>query len=182
MTESHSILSLSPDVGEVTGTEPLDATHVQMLHWLEQLGELVEHLEATGWDTWSRDRAGAVIHFFSQTGRQHHAEEERFVFPLLVNRGDAAMDAHVERLLQDHGWLEENWLELLSQLRPVAEGFGGYEVDLLRHASNVYEALLKEHIELEETLVYPAARATAALHREGLRHRRGATEGVPSSS
>ena len=34
----------------------------------------------------------------------------------------------------------------------------------------------------KETLVYPAARATAALHREGLRHRRGATEGVPSSS
>ena len=168
----------TPDHAPPADFAPQDETHRQMVHWLGNLDALVVRLEAEGWTPWARDTARSVVDFFSQAGRQHHADEEKLVFPLLVGRGNAELDAQVERLQQDHGWIEENWLELMSQLRPVAEGFTTYDADLLRQVSDVFTALLREHIELEETSVYPAARATLAQHRAGVAHRTGGGQPV----
>jgi hypothetical protein len=138
---------------------PAADAHPQVRHWLGQLDELVAHMAADGWDAWARERARAVIAFFGSVGRQQRRDEELLLFPMVAGRGDAALDAKVERLLQDHGWLEENWAELLSQLRPIAEGFSGFDVDMLHHAAQVYSALWEEHLELVERVIHPAARA-----------------------
>ena len=76
------------------------------------------------------------------------------------------------RLRQDQGWLEENWREVLAQLQPVAQGFGGYDIDMLRHASDVYAALLLEHLALEQGHVFPAARASADTQMKAVEIRR----------
>jgi hypothetical protein len=57
-------------------------------------------------------------------------------------------------------------------LQPVAEGFGGYDIDMLRHASDVYAALLIEHLALEQGLVFPAARASANTQMMAMEMRR----------
>jgi hemerythrin-like domain-containing protein len=138
---------------------PAADAHPQVRHWLHQLDELVAHMASDGWDAWARERARDVIAFFAGSGRQQRRDEELLLFPMVAGRGDAALDAKVERLLQDHGWLEENWNELVSQLRPIAEGFGGYDVDMLAHAAQVYAALWEEHLDLVERVIHPAARA-----------------------
>jgi len=153
-----------------------DATHDQMRYWLGELQTLVNHMEDRGWDTWARDHARSVIDFFSHTARQHHADVDRQIFPLVAGRGDPTLDTSVDRLRQDQGWLEENWREVLAQLQPVAEGFGGYDVDMLRHAADVYAALLLEHLALEQGSVFPAARASADSQRKGGEVRRGGAE------
>ena len=84
-----------------------DATHDQMRYWLGELQTLVNHMEDRGWDTWARDHARSVIDFFSHTARQHHADVDRQIFPLVSGRGDASIDTSVDRLRQDQGWLEE---------------------------------------------------------------------------
>jgi hypothetical protein len=71
------------------------------------------------------------------------------------------MEAHVDQLRQDHGWLDESWSELNAQLQPVAEGFGGYDIDTLRQVASVYDGLLREQLAREKDVV-PAARASAA--------------------
>ena len=101
---------------------------------------------------------------------------DRQVFPLIVGRGDEFIETSVDRLRQDQGWLEENWREVLAQLQPVAEGFGGYDIDMLRHASDVYAALLVEHLALEKGLVFPAARASASVQIQGAEMRRASNE------
>ena len=153
-----------------------DATHDQMRYWLGELQTLVNHMEDRGWDTWARDHARSVIDFFSHTARQHHVDVDRQIFPLVSGRGDASIDTSVDRLRQDQGWLEENWREVLAQLQPVAEGFGGYDVDMLRHAADVYAALLLEHLALEQGSVFPAARASADSQRKASEVRRGGAE------
>ena len=149
-----------------------DATHDQMRYWLGELQRLVNHMEDRGWDTWARDHARSVIDFFSHTARQHHIDVDRQICPLITGRGDAHIESSVDRLRQDQGWLEENWREVLAQLQPVAEGFGGYDVDMLRHASDVYAALLIEHLALEQGQLFPAARASADSHMKAMESRR----------
>ena len=140
--------------------DQLDATHEQMRYWLEELKSLVTHLDDQGWDTWARDHARSIIEYFGGTARQHHWEVDRKVLPLVTGRGDRAIEAHVDTLRQDHGWLDESWSELSAQLQPVAEGFGGYDIDTLRQASEVYDGLLREQL-VREYAVVPTARALA---------------------
>jgi hypothetical protein len=151
----------TPTAGAAPVLDRVEATHAQMRYWLGELQTLVNHMEDRGWDTWARDHARSVIDFFSNTARQHHVDVDRQVCPLVHGRGDDFLDSHIDRLRQDQGWLEENWREVLAQLQPVAEGFGGYDIDMLRHASDVYAALLLEHLALEQGTVFPAARASA---------------------
>ena len=162
----------TPIAGALPVLDRLDATHEQMRYWLGELQSLVNHMEDRGWDTWARDHARSVIDFFSHTARQHHLDVDRQLFPLITGRGDEFIEASVDRLRQDQGWLEENWREVLAQLQPVAEGFGGYDIDMLRHACDVYAALLVEHLALEKSLVEPAARASADVQMQGAEIRR----------
>jgi hemerythrin-like domain-containing protein len=173
-----------PNDPSAAGTKPvldrLESTHDQMFYWLDELKSLVDHMELQGWDTWARDHARSVIDFFSKTARQHHMDIDRQVLPLVAARGDAdsSIQTGIERMRQDHGWIDENWSELLAQLQPVAEGFGGYDLDTLRQVADVFDTLLREHIELEKSLLYPA-RAQAEAEGQGEATRRA--ESAPTS-
>lgn len=140
----------------------LEHTHHQMVDKLSGLVQLVAHLQAHGVDDSARRLAKGLCKFFSETARGHHADEETLVFPALIRQGDPALVAQVLRLQQDHGWLEEDWLELSPQLQAVAEGYSWYELDGLRQAVEVFAGLYQEHIALEESLIYPEARRQLA--------------------
>lgn len=142
--------------------ESLDRTHRQMMDVLVDLSHLVKHLEAQGVDQSARQSAKAICKFFDEHAREHHLHEETVVFPVLIRKGDPELTAHVLRLQQDHGWLEEDWLELAPQLQAVAEGYSWYELDGLRQGIEIFTALYHEHIGLEESLVYPEARLQMA--------------------
>ena len=63
------------------------------------------------------------------------------------------------RLQQDHDWLEEDWMELAPHIAAVANGQLGYDLDLLREGAATFTALSHDHIALEESCIYPQARA-----------------------
>jgi hypothetical protein len=62
-------------------------------------------------------------------------------------------------LQQDHGWIEEDWLAIAPQLRAIAAGYNWYDPDELRHGISVFLELCREHIQLEESIIYPEAKA-----------------------
>ena len=142
--------------------EALDRTHHQMMVVLAELQQLVDRLDTDGIDPAAKRSAQAICRFFDEHARQHHADEETLIFPALVRKGDKALIQHVLRLQQDHGWLEEDWLELAPQLQAVAKGYSWYEIDSLRHAVGVFTTLYHDHIALEESLIYPEAKAHMA--------------------
>lgn len=138
--------------------EALDRTHADVVQALRDLECLVERLEAQGTDATLSALSATLCEFFDGTSRAHHEDEERVVFPPLLAGGDEELIAHVQRLQQDHGWLEENWRELKPALSALAHGLDWQDVDTLRRMAATFSALYVEHIALEESLVYPASK------------------------
>ena len=165
------------------GFEVLDACHRKTLLALDQLAELATGLERDAIDAPLRATAAAVVQFFATTSRQHHQDEELHVFPQLLASGDAELVQHILRLQQDHGWLEQDWLELEPQLQALAAGQSWVDPATLREGVEIFAALLPDHIALEESCIYPHARVRlrAADRREMGREmaaRRRASPGV----
>ena len=142
--------------------EVLDACHQQILTALDRMQNLLTHLEANGVDATAQGMARDIYIFFNETARHHHLDEEKHVFPALLNSGDEALVRHVLHLQQDHGWIEEDWLELAPQFEAMAAGYSWYNLDQLNHALPVYTALYPDHMALEESLAYPEAKARIA--------------------
>jgi hemerythrin-like domain-containing protein len=138
--------------------EALDHTHRAAQVMLQAFARLLAHLDEQGLDLEAEQAATEVLAFFDGPAAQHHRDEERLVFPGLLSGGDAELVQHVERLQQDHGWIEEDWRVLRPQLEAIAAGYNWHDLAMLREAVPVFTALYQEHIALEEQVVYPAAR------------------------
>jgi hemerythrin-like domain-containing protein len=159
------------------GFTALDACHRKTLAMLDDLSLLVTQLEHGVPDAALPARAGKIAAYFSTAARQHHEDEERHVFPALVALGKPDVVQAVLRLQQDHDWLEEDWFELEPRVQAVAAG-RACDVEAMREGAAVLAALYHDHIELEESVLYPEARrcmpadARRAMGREmAARHR-----------
>lgn len=139
------------------GFDALDVCHRKTLVALGRLAGLVARLTKIGADEESQVLAREVVEHFSGTACEHHQDEERHVFPKLMSSGDAETVQAVLRLQQDHGWREENWLELSPHLDAVAPGQSWCGLDMLRESAEVFIALSHDHIALKESLIYPQA-------------------------
>ncbi|HWP11081.1 MAG TPA: hemerythrin domain-containing protein [Ramlibacter sp.] len=146
-------------VTEPAPFEALDACHRQILAHLQKLSELAQRIETVGVDAVAQQQASAIEAFFSGTARQHHEQEEKTVFAPLLAGSDPAITAAVNTLQQDHGWIEENWIELSPQLSAIASGNNWPDSAEFQHGVQVFVQLLTGHIALEETIVYPESRA-----------------------
>ena len=154
-SKSHADRPSRPPLAHLGTLDVLDRTHREIVEMLARLHLLIEKLEVRGIDDGVRKLAQDICVFFDKTARPHHAAEEELVFPDLLAGGDPEL---VKRLQQDHGWLEEDWLELAPHLRAVANGQSWYDIDVLRSGVPVFTELYRDHIALEETVVYPASR------------------------
>lgn len=141
------------------GFDLLDLCHRHTVLALGKLAALITRLSAHGPDDEARSLAAEVLHHFATTARQHHDDEERHVFPKLAASGDAELVQHVLRLQEDHHWLEKDWMELAPQIAAVANGQIGYDLDLMREGAVTFTALSHDHMALEESCIYPQARA-----------------------
>jgi hemerythrin-like domain-containing protein len=137
----------------------LDACHQQIHVHLVNLAALVKQAEAGSLTDSDKHMAGEIESFFSSTARDHHAQEEAHVFPPLLNQGDADLVASVRSLQQDHGFIEENWIELGPQLRAIASGNNWFDTAEFLHNAEVFLELCAGHIALEESLIYPESKA-----------------------
>jgi hemerythrin-like domain-containing protein len=147
--------------GDGANFEALDEAHRKIAEHLARLQALGDKL-GSEIDGPLRREAATIEAFFSSVSRRHHADEERDVFPSLLASTDVDLVAKVRMLQQDHGWIEEDWRIIAPQLRGLAEGTIGVEPGALRDAIEVFFDLCREHIQLEESIVYPQAKAAAA--------------------
>jgi hemerythrin-like domain-containing protein len=161
--------SSRPVKAQLPEFESLDMAHRAALQMLESFKQMVALLQDQGLDADARRRAREILEFFNGPGRHHHEEEEAQVFPGLLASTDVQLVAHVRRLQQDHGWLEQDWYELQPEVLAVAEGYNGYDLPMLVASLPVFDTLYRDHIALEETVVYPAAKRQklTLLHSQG---------------
>lgn len=133
----------------------LDESHRRIVQVLDQLNELIELLPQPGMQATAARLAAAACRYFNGPARAHHEAEETQVFPSLLAHGDASLREQVQRLQQDHNWLEEDWLELEPHLQAVAQGHGPGELDFLHPALLEFTSLYREHMAVEEALLHP---------------------------
>lgn len=136
----------------------LDACHLQIQQHLDELQRMATHMESVGLNDADRKQAGEIEKFFSSTSRDHHEQEEKHVFPPLLASDNDELKTAVRSLQQDHGFIEENWLELGPQLRGIAEGNDWFEPAEFQHNVTLFLELLNGHIALEESLIYPESK------------------------
>lgn len=154
-----------PDAPPLPAPPQLDATHRLMLQTLDDLAQLVALLAAPETQPQAAELAEKACRFFNRTARAHHELEETQVFPQLLDGADSVLLQHVRRLQQDHMWLEEDWLELEPHLQAIARGYTESHRDFLRDALPEFAAIYREHIALEETVVYPEVQRREAAAR-----------------
>jgi hemerythrin-like domain-containing protein len=152
----------------LAGAELMDRTHREMLQALIRMNELANLLATPAQDAAATALAAPLCSFFNGPARKHHEAEETTLFPALLASGSAELRGHVQRLQQDHRWLEEDWLELEPHLQAVASGYCDAHRDFLQPALREYAGLCHEHMEFEESLMHPEAQrglVTATPHR-----------------
>lgn len=154
--------SAASAVGLEAPFEMLSACHERVERSLALLTRLQQHLHDKGWDDQGAQAARDVMRYFDLAAPLHHQDEELHVFPPLLAAGDAAVCAVVRRLQQDHVAMEANWQRARAVLQRVAEpktdGWAPLTAAELADLSAFAEPYAR-HIEDEEQLVYPAARA-----------------------
>jgi len=161
--------------------EMLSACHQRALQQCATLRRLVAHLDADGNAADARVAAVAVLRYFDEAAKDHHADEETDLFPALVE-SMAGSDAVcirdlIEALTLDHRALESHWQRLRPTLLAIASGAS---VPLPAADVKPFIALYERHIAREDSELLPMAQrllADEALERVGqaMRERRGIT-------
>jgi hemerythrin-like domain-containing protein len=173
----------SPAVGFEQPFEMLAACHERVQRSLALLARLIEHIDGHGHDAQSRSAATDVLRYFDVAAPLHHQDEELHVFPMLAGTDDAGLAAAVAGLRADHARMEDLWAGLRTTLGAWSGLDSAGVVDgAARREAAEFERLYAGHLQTEEGLVFPAARArmdaarlaamSADMHR---RRRVGAT-------
>ncbi len=139
---------------------PLDEfsnCHRGILNQLDSLGGLPALLAPAAE---ARRIAAEALQFFGSVVYQHHAEEERDLFPAVLASARTGVEhdqvqGMVDRLLREHREVEAAWERLEPQLEAVANG---------QHCSVDVQALqllavhYKDHADYEEALFLPLSK------------------------
>jgi iron-sulfur cluster repair protein YtfE (RIC family) len=132
----------------------MDAWHAQVRGHLDRLATLASRIENES----TRAEACAIEAFFSGSMQEHHRIEEEGVFPSLLDSGDPELATLVHTLQQDHGWMEQNWIEVGPQLRAIAQGNHWIDPAEFMHGAEVFLELCYGHAALEETVIHTQVR------------------------
>jgi hemerythrin-like domain-containing protein len=174
----------APNVGFEVPLEMLAACHLRVQDQCATLLRLVPHIAAHGSDRPAQEAATAVMRYFDTSARHHHDDEERDLFPALIE-SMAGSDAVCLRemtgaLTAEHRELETRWKALRAVLVQVA---AGQATPLSQDEVGSFTRMYERHIEREESELLPMAQrllSAAELDRIGLAMR--LRRAVPSSS
>ena len=149
----------SPGAGFDQPFEMLAACHERVQRTLELLQRLQAYLQEKGVDASARQAARDVLRYFDVAAPLHHEDEERHIFPPLLQPGsDAATQALVRQLQQDHVDMAACWaqarLPLLALADGVQDAFSIADQALLQRFAGLYAT----HLQHEDVQAYPAAR------------------------
>lgn len=136
--------------------EILEACHSRMEQQLQTLAKLLDHLPLHGADLQAQQAARAMMRYFDTAGRNHHADEEENLFPLLRLRaaGNAELEALLADLLREHREMEAAWQSLRRQLTAVADGD---TATLERATADNFSQRYRQHIARENAEILPLA-------------------------
>lgn len=148
----------SPAVGPEDPMAMLSACHERVQRQCRTLNRLSAHVQQHGSDAQAAEAAQAVLRYFEQAAVNHHADEEKDLFPLLLEAvagSDAVCIQDLTReLVTQHRQLEQRWQTLRPTLTQIAQG---HPAALDSAQVQAFEQAYQAHIDIEETELIPMA-------------------------
>ena len=147
----------------MSAVDALKAEHVQILRMVEALSGICDILEK-GAEVPAADLS-TVLEFITQyADTLHHEKEERVLFPAMRAAGLAPEDSSVDDAIKGHRNARE-------QVRGMSDALAAYASDpaagaTFARCARSYVYLLRHHIAVEETVIFPRARLTVTAHEE----------------
>jgi hemerythrin-like domain-containing protein len=146
---------------ESAGHSPIDdfsQCHAGILNHLQALGSLPALLEPAAR---ARQIAADTVSFFRDTVYEHHAEEERELFPAVLasaNKGAERdkVQAIVAELTAEHRKVEAAWAKLEPELKALAKG---HEADVDGADVTALVETYRAHARYEEEVFLPLSQA-----------------------
>jgi hypothetical protein len=121
--------------------------------------------------------------FFTTKALVHHVDEERRVFPFLLESGSESVKASVEALRHDHALLKQLWLQIAPLLDAVARGHRWRGMVALPRSLNAFVELYAGHMAAEDELMLGEQQAQPYTANPRSGHRGSMTDiEVPSSA
>ena len=158
MTDEPSLLSTMMSSSFDEPFDMLAACHLRVLHMLELLERLGEHVAQIGADAPARQAARDLMRFFDLAAVHHHNDEELHVVPRLRRLGN---DPLAQKVLDEHRALAHGWEQIRGGLNGLSQ-----HPDELPHDLSAWRTLWRRfsadyraHIALEEREVFPAIKA-----------------------
>jgi len=149
----------------------LDEGHREILTHLHKLAALAVALQTASPADDLPGEARALMAFFSGPAREHNYDEELHVFPALLESRDPKVKEAAEDLCEDHARIELCWLEVEPQLGLLAGGGAVRDVGGFCAAVTTFVDVTREHVALEESLIYPELRGQLEpTARRSIRH------------
>lgn len=148
---------MSSSTTDTTGHTPIDdfsQCHVGILGHLESLGSLPELLAPAAR---ARQIAADAVGFFRDAVFEHHAEEEKELFPAVLAsavRGEERdkVQQLVDALTAEHRRVEAAWTRLEPKLKAVAKG---HETDVAPADIQALVESYQAHARFEEAVFLP---------------------------
>lgn len=130
-----------------------DVTHQLVQQFIAELQEMLDDLSAGALTDPQKKLVSKIVTFFDKEMKEHHFEEERRIFPVLLARGDAALGEKVRALQADHEELRTVWQELKQGIELAMQSSSGDAKQL--HADfDRYSACFARHLVLEESIQF----------------------------
>lgn len=154
---SDSLISIAP--GFDTPLEMLEACHERFQSQLETLDRLARWLPDHGSDVQARKAAATVIHFFDVAAVHHHIDEERELFPVLIERVGSdrriTLVSLIDWIKEDHQRMFAAWDVMRTRLELIV---AGEVAELTLEQVRSFTERYVMHIEREEGELFPYAR------------------------
>jgi len=143
------------------GLKVLLAYHERFLVEGQRLVALAATRAQQGLDEAGAAEALRLAEWYENAMSLHHRDEERALFPRIVNRS-FLIDGMIERLALDHDEIEALWGELAPLLRHPEEIANPKRLSQVAHP---FEKLLREHIVRENEDFFPTLETLLASDR-----------------
>ncbi len=151
MSSSGAAAFIDPATDFADGLRVLYAYHESFILQGQRLLAMAEAISRQGVGEETAAEAIRLAAYYEGTTRLHHQDEERALFPFIVNKSFLT-DGMIERLALDHEELDEHWAKLNEVLRAPEQIA---DPALLLELAARFEKHLKTHIERENLDFFP---------------------------
>lgn len=152
-------IGAKPDSGFDDPLGMLSDCHRRIERFLDVLYRVARRAQSRALDAGEQNAVESALRYFRESGPRHNLDEEESLFPRLKDQGASSVLDQMDRLLSDHAEAAPLHVEVETLYAKWIAGGHLSSADSARllTVTDRLQQLYREHIRVEEELVFPCA-------------------------